>query len=160
MKQDHVDTILAQWQVQRPDLDCSPMGVIGRMDRANHLMKLGLEEVFKQFGLMSSEFDILATLRRAGEPVTPTEMYQILMFSSGAMSTRVDGLVKRGLVVRQASETDRRSCLVTLTDEGRTLIDSVVAVHVENEHKMLNALTEKEQATLASLLRKWLAANE
>ncbi|MBE1275374.1 MarR family winged helix-turn-helix transcriptional regulator [Enterovibrio baiacu] len=160
MKQDHVDTILAQWQVQRPDLDCSPMGVIGRMDRANHLMKLGLEDVFKQFGLMSSEFDILATLRRAGEPVTPTEMYQILMFSSGAMSTRVDGLVKRGLVVRQASETDRRSCLVTLTDEGRTLIDTVVAVHVENEHKMLNALTEKEQATLASLLRKWLAANE
>ena len=160
MKQDHVDTILAQWQVQRPDLDCSPMGVIGRMDRANHLMKLGLEDVFKQFGLMSSEFDILATLRRAGEPVTPTEMYQILMFSSGAMSTRVDGLVKRGLVVRQASETDRRSCLVTLTDEGRTLIDTVVAVHVENEHKMLNTLTEKEQATLASLLRKWLAANE
>ncbi len=160
MKQDHVDTILAQWQVQRPDLDCSPMGVIGRMDRANHLMKLGLEEVFKQFGLMSSEFDILATLRRAGEPVTPTEMYQILMFSSGAMSTRVDGLVKRGLVVRQASETDRRSCLVTLTDEGRTLIDTVVSTHVDNEHQMLNALTEKEQATLASLLRKWLAANE
>ncbi|MEZ9525207.1 MarR family winged helix-turn-helix transcriptional regulator [Enterovibrio norvegicus] len=160
MKQDHVDTILAQWQVQRPDLDCSPMGVIGRMDRANHLMKLGLEEVFKQFGLMSSEFDILATLRRAGEPVTPTEMYQTLMFSSGAMSTRVDGLVKRGLVVRQASETDRRSCLVMLTDEGRTLIDAVVTAHVENEHQMLNVLTEKEQATLASLLRKWLASKE
>ncbi|MCC4798162.1 MarR family transcriptional regulator [Enterovibrio norvegicus] len=160
MKQDHVDTILAQWQVQRPDLDCSPMGVIGRMDRANHLMKLSLEEVFKQFGLMSSEFDILATLRRAGEPVTPTEMYQTLMFSSGAMSTRVDGLVKRGLVVRQASETDRRSCLVMLTDEGRTLIDAVVTAHVENEHQMLNVLTEKEQATLASLLRKWLASKE
>ncbi|OEF61572.1 MarR family transcriptional regulator [Enterovibrio norvegicus] len=160
MKQDHVDTILAQWQVQRPDLDCSPMGVIGRMDRVNHLMKLSLEEVFKQFGLMSSEFDILATLRRAGEPVTPTEMYQTLMFSSGAMSTRVDGLVKRGLVVRQASETDRRSCLVMLTDEGRTLIDAVVTAHVENEHQMLNVLTEKEQATLASLLRKWLASKE
>ncbi|WP_028023970.1 MarR family winged helix-turn-helix transcriptional regulator [Enterovibrio calviensis] len=157
---DHVETILGQWKKQRPDLDCAPMGVIGRVGRARHLMTLKLEEVYKRHELSSIEFDILASLRRVGEAVTPTELYQTLMLSSGAMSTRVDGLVKRGLVERQASEADRRSCLVTLTAEGLALIDNVVEAHVENERQMLLALTEEEQAQLAMLLKKWLVANE
>ncbi|NGN99804.1 MarR family transcriptional regulator [Grimontia sp. S25] len=160
MKADHVDTIIAQWATQRPDLDCSPMGVIGRLGRAKQIITPKLEEVFKQNDLSNIEFDILASLRRAGEPVTPTDLYQTLMLSSGAMSTRVDGLVKRGLVIRQASETDRRSCLVTLTEEGQTLIDKVVEQHIDNERHILEALTTDEQKQLAGLLRKWLAANE
>lgn len=160
MKADHVDTIIAQWATQRPDLDCSPMGVIGRLGRAKQIITPKLEDVFKQNDLSNIEFDILASLRRAGEPVTPTDLYQTLMLSSGAMSTRVDGLVKRGLVVRQASETDRRSCLVTLTEEGQVLIDKVVEQHIDNERHILEALTADEQNQLADLLRKWLAANE
>ncbi|WP_281543615.1 MarR family transcriptional regulator [Grimontia sp. SpTr1] len=160
MKADHVDTIIAQWATQRPDLDCSPMGVIGRLGRAKQIITPKLEDVFKQNDLSNIEFDILASLRRAGEPVTPTDLYQTLMLSSGAMSTRVDGLVKRGLVIRQASETDRRSCLVTLTEEGQALIDKVVEQHIENERHILEALTADEQKQLAGLLRKWLAANE
>ncbi|CZF82810.1 HTH-type transcriptional regulator MhqR [Grimontia celer] len=160
MKADHVDTIIAQWATQRPDLDCSPMGVIGRLGRAKQIITPKLDDVYKQNELSSIEFDILASLCRAGEPVTPTDLYQTLMLSSGAMSTRVDGLVKRGLVIRQASETDRRSCLVTLTEEGRALIDKVVEQHVENERQILAVLSEEEQTQLADLLRKWLAANE
>ncbi|KKD60004.1 MarR family transcriptional regulator [Grimontia sp. AD028] len=160
MKADHVDTIIAQWATQRPDLDCSPMGVIGRLGRAKQIITPKLEDVFKQNDLSNIEFDILASLRRAGEPVTPTDLYQTLMLSSGAMSTRVDGLVKRGLVIRQASETDRRSCLVTLTEEGQALIDKVVEQHIDNERHILEALTADEQKQLAGLLRKWLAANE
>ncbi|WP_407333489.1 MarR family winged helix-turn-helix transcriptional regulator [Enterovibrio sp. 27052020O] len=160
MKTDHVDIILAQWKTQRPDLDCSPMGIVGRLGRAKQLMTVRLDDVFKQYDLSNIEFDILASLRRVGEPVTPTELYQTLMLSSGAMSTRVDGLVKRGYVERQASETDRRSCLVTLTPLGVSLIDKVVEAHVENEREMLSALNEDEQGQLAALLKKWLVANE
>ncbi|STO98626.1 MarR family winged helix-turn-helix transcriptional regulator [Grimontia hollisae] len=160
MKTDHVDAILAQWAEQRPDLDCSPMGVIGRLSRMKQLMTPKLDDVFKQHSLSSIEFDILASLRRAGGPVTPTELYQTLMLSSGAMSTRVDGLVKRGLVVRQASETDRRSCLVSLTDEGNALINRAVEQHFENERQILFPFTQEEQMQLANLLRKWLIANE
>lgn len=160
MKADHVDSILTQWHQQRPDLDCSPMGVIGRLGRAQQLIAPRLDCVFKSFELSNIEFDILASLRRSGAPVTPTELYQTLMLSSGAMSTRLDGLVKRGFVVREASETDRRSCFVTLTDEGRQLIDKVVDAHIENERHILNALSGEEQSQLAGLLRKWLAANE
>ncbi|MBV7300293.1 MarR family winged helix-turn-helix transcriptional regulator [Enterovibrio paralichthyis] len=160
MKADHVDSILAQWKERRPDLDCSPMGVIGRLGRATQLITPRLEKAFKAYDLSNIEFDILASLRRAGVAVTPTDLYQTLMLSSGAMSTRLDGLVKRGLVERHASETDRRSCLVTLTEKGIAVIDEAVEAHVENERQILKALNEDEQAQLAALLRKWLAANE
>lgn len=70
---------------------------------------------FQEHGLSSIEFDILATMRRSDTVVTPTELYQTLMLSSGAVSTRIEQLVKRGFVQRIASEEDRRSCKVTLT---------------------------------------------
>ncbi|SKA63224.1 MarR family winged helix-turn-helix transcriptional regulator [Enterovibrio nigricans] len=157
---DHVDTILAQWNTQRPDLDCSPMAVIGRLGRAKQIINPKLETVFKSFGLSNVEFDILASLRRAGASVTPTDLYQTLMLSSGAMSTRIDGLVKRGLVERHASATDRRSCTITLTTEGIELIDAAVNAHVENERAILSPLSLEEQDQLASLLKKWLIASE
>lgn len=160
LKQDHVDKVLAQWQACRPELDCSPMGVIGRLSRASRIVDKQLLRAFKLHDLSAIEFDILATLRRSREALTPTELYQTLMLSSGAMSTRIDALVKRGFIDRIASAEDRRSCSVTLTDAGKALIDQAVADHVENERKILDPLTADEQEALAGLLRKWLLPHE
>ncbi|WP_088743946.1 MarR family winged helix-turn-helix transcriptional regulator [Cobetia sp. QF-1] len=160
MMTDGVDRILAQWEVARPDLDCRPMGIFGRLRRAGRLFSPAMEQVFERFGLSAVEFDILATLRRAREPLTPTQLYQTLMLSSGAMSTRIDQLVKRGLLQRQASDEDRRSNRVVLTKEGRRLIDDALAGHVENLHQLASVLDSEEQEQLARLLRKLLIDTE
>ncbi|QUJ67715.1 MarR family transcriptional regulator [Photobacterium sp. GJ3] len=160
MKNDHVDRVLLQWQDQRPDLDCSPMGVIGRLSRMSRIVDKEMNRVFQNNGLSSVEFDILATLRRFNEPMTPTELYQTLMLSSGAMSTRIEQLVKRELIERIASPEDRRSCRVVLTREGRALIDQALEAHVINEKAILDPLTDEQREHFASLLRVWLMANE
>lgn len=154
MMKDPVDTILQQWLQVRPDLDCSSMGVVGRVRRTSEQWKKQMEKVFKQHQLNSIEFDILATLRRSQAPLTPTELYQTLMLSSGVMSTRIESLVQRGLLQRLASEEDRRSCRVELTEQGMTLIDPVVNKHVQNMEKMLSPLNKKEREQLAELLKK------
>src|SRR5262245_65630183 len=65
---DHVARIQAEWARERPDLDVSPQGVIGRLHRlAGHLTEQ-LCVVYRRFGLGEGEFDVLATLRRAGPP--------------------------------------------------------------------------------------------
>lgn len=92
--------------------------------------------------------------------ITPTELYKTLMLSSGAVSTRLEQLVKEGLVERISSEQDRRSCKVTLTSKGVELVDTALNAHVENMDNMLNALTKKEQDQLAGLLRKVLICEE
>lgn len=161
MSLDSVDSILAQWKSVRPDLDCSSMGVIGRLRRTSNTWKSKMDKVFKEHGLSSIEFDILATMRRSDPSgITPTELYKTLMLSSGAVSTRLEQLVKEGLVERISSEQDRRSCKVTLTSKGVELVDIALNAHVENMDNMLNALTKKEQDQLAGLLRKVLICEE
>lgn len=158
MPNDKVDAILAQWHNVRPDLDCSSMGVVGRLNRTYGLWKPLLDQVFQRFDLSSVEFDILATIRRSNTAITPTELYQTLMLSSGAISTRIEQLVQRGLVQRIASDQDRRSCKVMLTEQGQSLIDQALNAHVDNMNRMLEVLTEQEQIQLEQLLKKILLA--
>ncbi|MBD1226423.1 MarR family winged helix-turn-helix transcriptional regulator [Xenorhabdus griffiniae] len=160
MKYDHVDRLLIQWEQQRPDLDPSSIGVIGRLCRINKIIEQRLQHAFKKHDLSGIEFDILATLRRNNRPITPTELYQSVMLTSGAMSTRIEHMVQRGLIGRIANEEDRRSCKVFLTPEGRTLIDKAVESHLENQKAMLEPLTATQQEQLATLLRHWLLDNE
>ncbi|PAR50760.1 MarR family transcriptional regulator [Vibrio metoecus] len=155
---DKVDAILEQWRSVRPDLDCSAMGVVGRLGQTNGIWKTKLDQVFDGFGLSCIEFDILATIRRNDREITPTELYQTLMLSSGAISTRIEQLVQRGLVQRVASEQDRRSCKVTLTEQGIELVDQALNAHVANVDGMLGVLTEQERKKLGQLLKKILLA--
>ncbi|EJL6678352.1 MarR family transcriptional regulator [Vibrio cholerae] len=158
MPNDKVDAILAQWRSVRPDLDCSSMGVVGQLRQTNGIWKTKLDQVFDGFGLSCIEFDILATIRRNDREITPTELYQTLMLSSGAISTRIEQLVQRGLVQRVASEQDRRSCKVTLTEQGIELVDQALNAHVANVDGMLSVLTEQERKQLGQLLKKILLA--
>ncbi|MEV7660495.1 MarR family transcriptional regulator [Paenarthrobacter sp. NPDC089316] len=161
MNRDAVDTILNQWKRERPDLDVSSMGVLGRLSRASRLASLNVQKFMNQFGLEPWEFDVLATLRRSAPeaPLTPGRLASLTMIGSAAMTNRVDRLVNRGLIHRETNPENRRQLLVSLTPEGRALVDDVVEHHVENQQKMLEGLSRTEQTQLANLLRKFLLAN-
>lgn len=154
--QDPVDHILRQWRDARPDLDCSAMGVVGRLGRVSSIWRKQIDTAFDQHELSGIEFDILATLRRSQVPLTPTELYQTLMLSSGAMSTRIEKLVQRGFIERVASEDDRRSCKVMLTEPGQQKLDVALQDHLDNMEVMLEALNKDERLQLANLLKKVL----
>ncbi|WP_151704371.1 MarR family winged helix-turn-helix transcriptional regulator [Nitrincola alkalilacustris] len=157
---DSVDRILQQWSKARPDLDCSAMGVVGRVGRVSMLWGKQMDAVFEPQGLSRVEFDILATLRRSQVPLTPTELYQTLMLSSGAMSTRIEVLVQRGLIERMASEEDRRSCKVALTEQGVAVLDQALESHLANMDQMLSCLDGDDKTQLAGLLKKILLSSE
>ncbi|WP_052668781.1 MarR family winged helix-turn-helix transcriptional regulator [Nitriliruptor alkaliphilus] len=155
---DAVDRIVAQWRTERPDIDPSPMDVVGRISRAARLLGEGLDEVFAEHGLQRGEFDILATLRRAGAPyrLTPGGLVGSTMVTSGAITNRVDRLVAKGLVSRETDPNNRRSVLITLTEQGRELVDAAVEDHVVNEQRLLAPLDASERGQLADLLRRLL----
>lgn len=160
--QDVVARNVAQWGVERPDLDVSPMLVISRLHRLATLTDEGLRQVFAPAGLGDGEFDVLATLRRAGEPyaLSPTELAGRTMVTSGATSKRIDRLEARGLVERQTSTDDRRGRLISLTDQGRNLVDRLLVLHLANEERLLEGLSTDDRDQLAALLSRWLLALE
>lgn len=151
---DHVATVVEQWSAERPDLDVSPLLVIGRIHRIGQALTPELVEVYARHGLGEGDFDVLATLRRQGHPfaLTPSELVERTMVTSGAVSKRVDRLADRGLVVRRPRPSDRRSVMVALTAKGRRVIDTAMEEHVANEARLLHGLDPVERTSLAALL--------
>jgi len=155
-ERDGVDLILEQWRRERPELDPSPIGVIGRISRLARELEQRLEPVYAAHGLEPGWHDVLATLRRTGPPyrLRPTDFANTLMLTSSGTTKRLDRLEQAGLIERAPDPADRRGILIALTPAGRELIDSVTGAHLDNERRLLAALTEREQRQLADLLRK------
>jgi DNA-binding MarR family transcriptional regulator len=154
---DHVGRIIEQWAEQRPDLDVSPMGLIGRLHRIGARLNDELRPVFAEAGLGDGDFDVLAALRRSGasHELTPSELGAATMVTSGAITKRIDRLERAGLVTRTVSATDARSRRVALTTKGRTLVDELVEKHVANEHRLVSGLSKQERDQLVELLETW-----
>lgn len=161
-EEDAVDEILRQWKQERPDLDVGAMGLIGRLGRLRAHISRAHDAVFHRHGLNSASFDLLATLRRSGPPyrLTPTDLLDTMMITSGTMTNRIDQLEKQGLVERLPHPEDRRALLVALTEKGRAVIDAAVTEHVENQHRLVGALSPEEREALDALLKTYLTAFE
>lgn len=158
MNPDHVARIQSEWARERPDLDVSPQGLIGRLHRlAGHLTE-ELVAVYARHGLGEGEFDVLATLRRAGTPYerAPGELAEHTMVTTGAMTKRIDRLASAGLVERRAAVGDGRRRIVALTPLGLRTIDAAFTDHMANEHRLVAALSPADRAALEPILTRWL----
>ena len=159
---DKVDRILAQWNRERPDLDVGPMGLLGRIARLRSHLAREIDVEFARHGLNSSSFDVLATLRRSGPPyrLSPTELLETLMITSGTMTNRIDQLEKAGLVERLDNPDDRRGVIIALTEKGFETVDKAVTGHVANQHRLVASLSDDERKALDALVGKFLGAFE
>jgi DNA-binding MarR family transcriptional regulator len=153
---DHVDRVLEQWASERPDVDASPIGIIGRISRLSRAIDRQLKTVFDIHGLEAWEYDVLASLRRSGPPyeLTAGELLDALMITSGAVTNRIDRLEQRGFVRRTRGPDDRRVVRIRLTPAGRAAVDDTIADHLANEADILKALTPADRRRLEGLLRK------
>lgn len=157
---DRIARVQEQWRVERPDLDVSPLSVIGRLHRLAAALTRELEVVFAAHGLGEGDFDVLATLRRSGTDLTAGDLAAATVVTSGGTTKRLDRLERAGLVARRVSDTDGRGRLVALTPEGRDVIDSAFTDHVTNEHRLLAQLDDADAAALEGILTRWLAQHE
>ncbi|HET6953224.1 MAG TPA: MarR family transcriptional regulator [Acidimicrobiales bacterium] len=153
-ERDAVDRIAGQWAATRPDVDVFPMTVIGRLSRLSRLVDRRLAENFARFGIENWMYDVLATLRRSGEPyeLTAGDLVRQSMVTTGAITNRIDRLEQRGLVERARTD-DRRKVIVRLTPQGLDLVDRVIGDHLATERQILSALSPRQQRELARLLR-------
>ena len=157
-----IDVVQEQWRTERPDLDSTSIGVFGRVSRLTRLVEARGKKLLRRLGLRPWEYDMLATLRRAGPTggLTPTELSEALLVSSATLTNRLDQLERMGLIERQDHPDDRRALLVGLTDDGRSQADRAVEAYLKQELELLNALNARERKSLEGLLRKLLLSVE
>lgn len=156
---DEVDRVVEAWRRERPDLDVTLMQVLSRITRLAHQLDRRRSAAFNAHDLESWEFDVLAALRRAGPTyqLTPGQLLQETLVTSGTMTNRVDRLTARGWVTRERQPGDRRGVLVRLTIEGQTAVDAALTDLLEAERSMLDGLDPAERAQLIAALRVLLA---
>ena len=151
---DEVDKIVAAWQRERPDLNLTALQVLSRISRLAHHLDAGRKTAFAKSNLEPWEFDVLASLRRAGKPyaLPPRQLIKENLVTSGTMTNRIDRLEKRGLVSRRPDPADGRSIIVSLTETGKTMVDAAFTELLKLEAELLEDLSEAQQAQLANLL--------
>jgi DNA-binding MarR family transcriptional regulator len=149
---DPVERIIADWQLQLPGTDASPLRVIARLARLETLIAPHLRAAMARHGLNIGLFDVLAALRRKGEPyrATPSDLAISTMLTTGGMTGRVDHLEKKGLIERHPSKSDRRVMYVQLTRRGVDVVDRALEDLLEAERDLLAGLTRGQMDRLSA----------
>lgn len=155
-QQDVVDSLLADWRRERPELDATGMAVVGRILHLGRLLEDQATDKLRPYGVSYTELDVLATLRRSGKPyrLTPTALRRSVLLTSGAMTACLNRLEARGWIERRAADGDRRSLTASLTSRGLSLVDRAIVARFDQARNALAGLSATECARLATLLRK------
>lgn len=134
--------------VERQALD-----VYIKLMRASETVAARLKRHLAANKITLSQLGVLESLYHLG-PMFQSDLSAKLLKSSGNLTTVVDNLEKRGLVVRERPPEDRRYVQVSLTPKGRSLIAPLFPEHVGEIVGTMSALTLEEQAQLARLCKK------
>lgn len=139
------------------DFDVMPLALTLLMHRVSAMLARAVTIDLEPVGLSSSQFNVLAILHRAEEPMTMRRIADTLSVRPPNLTTVVDSLVARKLAAKQVSKNDRRSFLVTTTARG----DSLMAMFLPSHWRLLGeffvGLTAEERVELARLLDRLLA---
>lgn len=130
---DPVDALMGAWRAELPDVLRPSTELSKRITQLAGALDRATRRILPELGLTVAEFDILAALRRAGEPyaMKPNALARALLLSSGGISNVVNHLAARGLVLREPSSDDGRSTVIRLTPDGVSTAEHAVRTHAD-----------------------------
>lgn len=116
-------------------------------------LKVKLEEQLKQFDITSHQFGILLTVLKK-ENLTQRDIVKYTNGDEPSTTRVIARLEAKGFLRRVTDEHDKRKRLVSLTKEGKALLEKMLPYAKEENKKLANSLTSEEQTTFLNLLRK------
>lgn len=157
-EKDLIDTLIAEWNIERPELDVEAMQIVGRIMKLGKILENRASLALKENGIYYTDLDVLATIRRSGEPyqLSPKQLMQSVVITSGAMTALLNRLTKLELIYRAPDENDGRISLAGLTEKGKEIIDKAIEKRFDEAKESIQILTQEEQVDLAILLKKLL----
>ena len=134
------------------------VGLFTRLTRVSLLLEAFQHRCLDPFGLRFIDYSVLRVLELVGEPhrMSPTELSEIVVRSSGGMTQILDRLERAGLIARTADPADRRKVLVALTDEGMRTADAANARYAAERERLLADLSPDEVQHLDDAIHRLL----
>ncbi len=129
--------------------------------RASGLFRNTMRPYFARFGISGAQWGIMRQLYRAeGEGLKGLRLAELglrLLVKPPSITTLVDGLERRGLVIRMTAAEDQRAKNLALTRTGRSIVTRILKEHPTQMRAILAGLTESEQRKLHDLMQKFAA---
>ncbi|MBM9515157.1 MarR family winged helix-turn-helix transcriptional regulator [Desulfogranum marinum] len=130
------------------------LSVYVKLMRAANLITSKIHGHLRDDNLTVSQFGVLEALYHLG-PLSQSELGEKILKSNANLTTVVDSLERKTLVLRKRTEEDRRRVTVYLTESGRELIARVFPRHAEIVAKAFEFLSDEEKDILSNVLRKF-----
>lgn len=147
----------ADFKHEYPDGDPSTAEALATLIRAGEALMAEIERaMLASFGVPQNVLNSLAIIDGAEASLTPSQIGERTLTSSGTMTGTLDALEYSGWVRRIPNPDDRRSVLIEITDEGRAVADRLLPGIRALEQSLLSELTSTERTTLVKLLEKVL----
>lgn len=155
---DPVDRIVRAWAARDPELDASPLEVVGRLLLCAQHCEREILAALAEFDLSFADFDVINTLRRRDDPAgtNPTDLARSSLITSGAMTARLNRLEGSGLIERTPDPADRRAVRVRLTAKGERLAERALTAVLAADERFLAPLDPARREALAAALKPLL----
>jgi DNA-binding MarR family transcriptional regulator len=162
MRADSVDRIVEAWAERDPELDASPLEVVGRLLLCAEHVERDIVAALRPFGLSFADFDVINTMRRRNDErgTNPKDLARSSLITSGAMTARLDRLERAGLITRAPDPGDRRGVLIRLTAEGEELAERSLRAVIAADEAFLEPLDQEQRDSVATALRRLLLRRE
>ncbi|GGS66919.1 MarR family transcriptional regulator [Planobispora rosea] len=157
---DHVDEMIEAWRAELPQTATVQLEIVKRVGRLKGRVEEVTQAVLGEHGLTYADFDVLATLRRAGAPyrLKPSLLAARSSLTTGGTSNILQRLTAAGLVEREPDPADGRSSWVRLTPLGVRRAEELAVATTEAHRALFAAMPEDTARALADLLREALLA--
>lgn len=132
------------------DLNLKTLIALSRATNSVHRREY---KTIKEGGLTVSQFSVLEVLYHKGA-LKVQEIIEKTLSTGGNMTVVIENLVKDDLVMRFKDPEDKRVNLISITNKGKALIDSIFPSHIENINEIFNVLTEEEKKSLIAISKK------
>lgn len=124
------------------------------LERLGDTIEAAVAAVWRRYGLSHAAGNALAVIEGAGAPTTPGEISAAMHITSASITSLLDTLERRGLVVRSAHAEDRRKVLVAITTDGQTLLDEGLPEIQQVVRRLFHQLSDGERTRLLELVQR------
>ena len=137
--------------IEENQLDLSTLIVFTRAEHTIHRIEY---KIIKQSGLTIAQFAVLEALYNKGD-LKICEIIERILTTSGNITVVIKNLEKDGLIKKKPDPNDKRSCIISLTEEGKKIIEDILPDHIKNIKGIFDILTDEEKNTLKTILKKF-----
>lgn len=157
-----INNILESLALNWPECAQSTSPALLRLFRVSDIFQRNIDQQIEKFALQRADFGVLCSLRRSPSPysLSPTNLYQSMLFSSGGLTKVLGRLSLSGLIERLDNPDDKRSKLVQLSAQGKSLVETILPALQQQDQRILEVLSKTEQQQLNTLLQQILKQYE